>query len=74
MTESNGSGAASRRTNAWDQIDWDQAERTVRRLRTRIVKATQQGRWNKVRALQRLLTHSYSGKALAVKRVTENRG
>jgi RNA-directed DNA polymerase len=27
-----------------------------------------------VRALQRLLTHSYSGKALAIKRVTENRG
>jgi RNA-directed DNA polymerase len=38
------------------------------------VKATQEGRWNKVRALQHLLTHSYSGKALAVKRVTENRG
>ena len=46
----------------------------VRRLQARIVKATQEGRWNKVRALQRLLTHSYSGKALAVKRVTENRG
>ncbi len=74
MTESRGSGAASRTTDAWDQIDWEQAEETVRRLQARIVKATQQGRWNKVRALQRLLTHSYSGKALAVKRVTENRG
>jgi RNA-directed DNA polymerase len=38
------------------------------------VKATQEGRWGKVRALQRLLTRSFSGKALAVKRVTENRG
>src|SRR3984957_15106525 len=28
----------------------------------------------KVRALQRLLTHSYSGKVLAVRRVTENQG
>jgi RNA-directed DNA polymerase len=27
-----------------------------------------------VKALQRLLTHSFSGKALAVKRVTENQG
>jgi RNA-directed DNA polymerase len=27
-----------------------------------------------VRALQRLLTHSYSGKVLAVRRVTENDG
>jgi RNA-directed DNA polymerase len=40
----------------------------------RIVKATQEGRWNKVKALQRLLTGSFSGKALAVKRVTENEG
>src|SRR5438309_10498448 len=31
-------------------------------------------RWGRVRALQRLLTHSYSGKVLAVRRVTENDG
>jgi RNA-directed DNA polymerase len=31
-------------------------------------------RWGRVRALQRLLTHSYSGKVLAVRRVTENTG
>src|SRR5205807_3348636 len=31
-------------------------------------------RWGRVRALQRLLTHSYSGKVLAVRRVTENNG
>lgn len=30
--------------------------------------------WGKVKALQRLLTRSFSGKMLAVKRVTENRG
>jgi RNA-directed DNA polymerase len=69
-----GSGAASHRTEDWNQIDWRRAERTVRRLQARIVKATHEGRWNKVRALQHLLTHSYSGKALAVKRVTENHG
>ena len=40
----------------------------------RIVKAQQVGRWNKVKVLQRLLTSSFSGKALAVKRVTENEG
>jgi RNA-directed DNA polymerase len=38
------------------------------------VKATQVGKYNKVKALQWLLTHSFSGKALAVKRVTENKG
>ena len=68
------SGAASHRTEDWNQIDWRRAERTVRRLQARIVKATQEGRWNKVQTLQRLLTHSYSGKALAAIRVTANRG
>src|SRR5499427_136068 len=59
---------------AWHQINWRQAERNVRRLQTRIAQATLEGKWNKVKALQRLLTHSFSGKALAVRRVTENTG
>ena len=58
----------------WHGIDWSQAAQNVRRLQARIVKATQEGRWNKVKALQHLLTHSFSGKALAVRRVTENQG
>lgn len=58
----------------WDGIDWAKAQRQVRRLQMRIVKATQEGRHNKAKALQWLLTHSFSGKALAVKRVTENQG
>jgi RNA-directed DNA polymerase len=40
----------------------------------RIAQATKERRWGKVEALQRLLTHSYSGKVLAVRRVTENAG
>lgn len=67
-------GAASDKTIEWHTIDWQQAHRNVRRLQARIVKAKQEGRWGKVKALQRLLTHSFSGKALAVKRVTENQG
>jgi RNA-directed DNA polymerase len=59
---------------AWDGINWAEVQRQVRRLQTRIVKATQAGRHNRARALQWLLTHSFSGKALAVKRVTENKG
>jgi len=58
----------------WDGINWAEVQRHVRRLQTRIVKATQTGRHNKVKALQWLLTHSFNGKALAVKRVTENKG
>ena len=59
---------------AWDGINWADVQRHVRRLQTRIVKATQVGKHNKAKALQWLLTHSFCGKALAVKRVTENKG
>src|SRR5258708_12969495 len=68
-------GAASHDIVAgWHDIDWKAVHRNVRRLQARIVKATKEGRWGKVKALQRLLTHSYSVKALAVRRVTENKG
>jgi len=66
--------ASSSQAAQWEQVDWIQCERKVSRLQARIVKATQAKRWNKVKALQRLLTCSFSGKALAVKRVTDNRG
>ncbi|WP_248295495.1 reverse transcriptase N-terminal domain-containing protein [Paraburkholderia sp. UYCP14C] len=46
----------------------------MKRLQVRIAKVTREGRWGKVKALQRLLTRSHSGKMLAVKQVTENRG
>lgn len=59
---------------AWHGINWADVHCQVRRLQARIVKATQEGRHNKVKALQWLLTHSFSGKALAVKRVTDNQG
>jgi RNA-directed DNA polymerase len=58
----------------WPAINWQSVHRNVRRLQARIVKAEQEGKPGKVQALQRLLTHSFSGKALAVRRVTENQG
>ncbi len=67
-------GASSHADDHWDGILWYRTQRNVRRLQARIVKATQEKRWGKVKALQRLLTHSFSGKALAVRRVTENQG
>ncbi len=67
-------GAAPRDPEDWHSIDWKKVNENVRRLQARIVKATEEGRWGKVKALQGLLTHSNSGKALAVKRVTENMG
>jgi RNA-directed DNA polymerase len=67
-------GAVSREAAEWYAIDWQVIHRNVRRLQVRIVQATKVGRWNKVKALQRLLICSYSGKVLAVRRVTENNG
>jgi RNA-directed DNA polymerase len=58
----------------WQGINWYRVIQQVKRLQARIVKATKEGRHGKVKALQWLLTHSFSGKALAVKRVTMNRG
>ena len=74
MTTAKAVGAVSREAAEWYAIEWPTTNRNVRRLQVRIVQATKEGRWGKVRALQRLLTHSYSGKVLAVRRVTENIG
>jgi RNA-directed DNA polymerase len=72
--EPRSTGAAPREEEGWHTINWESAHRVVCRLQARIVKAIQEGRWGKVKALQHLLTHSFSGKALAVRRVTENQG
>jgi RNA-directed DNA polymerase len=67
-------GAAPERTPDWHSIEWKKVWRTVRRLQARIVKAVAEGRWNKVKALVHLLTHSFSGRALAILRVISNSG
>jgi RNA-directed DNA polymerase len=67
-------GAFSHNEVNWHAIDWSGAHRNVRRLQARMVKAAKENRWGKVHALQRLLTHSFSGRAVAVRRVTENQG
>ena len=74
MTTAQAVGALSSKAAEWNAIDWQAIHRNVRRLQVRIVKAVKEGRWGKVRALQHLLTHSFSGKVLAVRRVTENQG
>lgn len=74
MTATNIADASPHKVNGWHNIDWRAAHRFVRRLQARIVKAVKEGKWRKVKNLQRLLSHSRWAKALAVKRVTENRG
>lgn len=58
----------------WKSIDWNKAETYVNRLQVRIAKATQDKKWNTVKRLQYLLTHSYYAKALAVRKITTNKG
>jgi RNA-directed DNA polymerase len=67
-------GASLRQPGAWRQFNWRRAQRNVRRLQIRIVQAEQQRKKRKVRAVQRILARSFSGRAVAVKRVTTNRG
>jgi RNA-directed DNA polymerase len=58
----------------WKTINWLQVEKIVNRLQTRITKAVLHNKWNLVKRLQYLLTHSYCAKLLAVRRVTRNKG
>jgi len=64
MTREQSVGAASHASNHWREVDWRLVNRNVRRLQVRIVKAVEEGRWGKVKALQRLLTHSRDGTPL----------
>ena len=73
MTTAQAAGAVSKRRSGMPS-NGKPIHRQVRRLQVRIAQAMKQGRWGNVRALQHLLTHSYSGKVLAVRRVTENAG
>ncbi len=67
-------GAPSARFETWESVNWPLVEKQVKRLQTRIAKANREGRHGKAKALQWLLTHSFYGKLIAVKRVTSNAG
>jgi RNA-directed DNA polymerase len=66
--------ASSSEATGWHQINWEKAYRTVRKTQLKIAQATQAGDWRRVFRLQRLLAHSFYGRCMAVKRVTENQG
>jgi RNA-directed DNA polymerase len=59
---------------AWHQINWASCQRQVVSLQRRLVQVVQAGVWRKVKRLSSLLVHSFAGRALAVKRVSENTG
>ena len=58
----------------WHDLDWATIQQAVRKTQLKIAQATQEGNWRRVKRLQRMLTYSFYGRCLAVRRVTENRG
>ena len=75
VTDSSQIGSASSHApTEWAAINWRRSQKNVRVMQSRLAKATQESDWRRVKALQRWLTRSFSAKALAVKRVTENQG
>ncbi len=74
MQSENVVSVSSAGVNTWHSIDWCRVNITVRKLQVRIAKATKEQDWRRVKLLQRFLIRSFSGKALAVRRVTENQG
>lgn len=58
----------------WHSLDWASIQTSVRKTQLKIAQATREGNWRRVKRLQRMLTHSFHGRCLATKRVTENRG
>ncbi|NEN98971.1 MAG: group II intron reverse transcriptase/maturase [Moorea sp. SIO3I7] len=59
----------------WNQVNWRKLERTVFKLQKRIYQASQRGDVRVVRKLQKTLMKSWSGKMLAVRKVTQqNKG
>ena len=67
-------GAAPTYFVNWEDIKWSTVEKHVNRLQMRIAKAMRLGRVGKAKALQRILTHSFYGKCLAVKGIVLNKG
>lgn len=75
MAETVPKAGALAHTDSWETLPWRKLQRKVFRLQKRIYRASQEGNYRQVHALQRLLLKSRAAKLLAVRRVTQdNRG
>jgi RNA-directed DNA polymerase len=59
-------------TVEWKTIPWKQVERRVFKLQKRIFRASSRGDVKAVRRLQKTLMRSWSGKCMAVRKVTQD--
>ena len=58
----------------WETITWSHHEAVVKKLQVRIAKAVKQKKTGKIKALQWILTTSYSAKVLSIRKITQNKG
>jgi RNA-directed DNA polymerase len=58
----------------WTSIKWKKVKKKVQELQMRIAKAVREGKLRLAKSLQWLLTHSFYGKLLAIRRVVTNKG
>lgn len=66
---------AERQSLDWDLLPWQSIENSIRKLRRRIFRATQEQRWNEVRSLMKLMLRSYLNLLVSVRKVTQkNKG
>src|SRR3712207_6246770 len=56
----------------WNAVNWRKVERSVRNLRQRIFRASEEGDRRKVRSLQKLMLRSRANTLQSVRRVTQN--
>ncbi len=66
----NGIGADGQ-TLDWDLIPWDSVDKSIRKLRQRIFRATSEQKWKVVHNLQKLMLRSYCNLLVSVRRVTQ---
>ena len=68
----NMSNTSLKTTGEWRSINWRKLERRVYKLQQRIYQASQRGDVKTYRRLQKTLINSWSARALAVRRVTQD--
>jgi RNA-directed DNA polymerase len=66
--------ASSGELKDWHLIDWGLVQMFVGKMQVRIAQAEKDKDYRRVKRLQRSLVRSWQAKALAVRKVTENRG
>lgn len=55
----------------WESLPWQSIEDSIRKLRRRIFRASQEQKWNVVRSLMKLMLRSYFNLLISVRRVTQ---